>query len=158
MNTDQNKKLLIEQLKKTPIVEAACQKLDIGRSTYYYWQKEDKEFAKEAEKAMVEGQYLVNDLAESQLIAAVKERNIQAIMHWLRHHHPAYTDTIQIKHSIDEELSPEQEALVRKALILAAGVRSNINNFNQKDNGNECNPTGTGGIDDKGQENQSGDN
>jgi len=30
-----NKKALIEQLKKTPIVQICCEKVNIGRATYY---------------------------------------------------------------------------------------------------------------------------
>jgi len=42
------KKLLIEQLKKTPIVQMACEKTGVARSTYYRWKKQNKTFAKES--------------------------------------------------------------------------------------------------------------
>jgi hypothetical protein len=119
--TDQTKRLLLEQLSKTPIVEAACQKIGISRMTFYRWKNEDKEFAKQVEKSIFEGQHLVNDLAESQLIGAVKDRNLAAITYWLRHHHPDYASKLRIEHALDDEnLTPEQEAVVREALRLAA--------------------------------------
>ena len=94
---------------------------------------------------------LVNDLAESQLISALKDRNFQAITYWLKHHHPNYKTKIQIEGSLQmpqEELTPEQEELVKEALRLASlssaadteqgeendGAASIINNNNQVKN------------------------
>lgn len=119
--TEETKNLLLEQLRKTPIVEAACQKVGISRMTFYRWRQDDAEFKKKAEEAMNDGQLLVNDVAEGQLISAVRDRNLSAITYWLRHHHPSYANTLQVKHALqDEELTPEQEALVREALRLAS--------------------------------------
>ena len=119
--TDQNKAALIEQLKKTPIVQIACEKLGLSRWTFYRWKKEDAAFAKQVEEAMADGRLMVNDLAESQLIGAVKDRNFAAIMYWLKHHHPSYKTRVEIGGQIEviEELSPGQKELVRKALALA---------------------------------------
>lgn len=119
--TEQTKNMLLEQLRKTPIVEAACQKVGISRMTFYRWKQDDAEFKKKADEAMSDGQLLVNDVAEGQLISAVRDRNLSAITYWLRHHHPSYANTLQVKHALhDEELTPEQEALVREALRLAS--------------------------------------
>ncbi|MFA6270220.1 MAG: hypothetical protein WC657_03370 [Candidatus Paceibacterota bacterium] len=122
MKTNANKELLLEQLKKTPIVETACQKLGIGRSTYYFWRKEDKEFVDKADEALRDGSLLVNDLAESQLISAIKEGNMSGIMFWLRNNHATYKNRIDITAHLDKEdaLTPEQEATVREALRLAS--------------------------------------
>lgn len=157
--SDKNKELLLEQFKKTPIVESACQKLGIGRSTYYSWREGDSDFAKKADEALMGGKFLVNDLAESQLIAAVKDRNLNAITYWLRHHHPDYTNTLQLKHTIeDENLTPEQEELVRKALRLATAHNPNIINVENHDE-SEINPTtGISGDNDQGQESPNSDN
>lgn len=118
---DKTKELLIEQLRKTPIIETACQKIDISRMTFYRWKQEDEQFAKRADEALLDGRLLVNDLAESQLINAVKDRNFSAIAYWLRHHHPSYKTRIEIEGVVNtiHELSPEQEELMRKAFELA---------------------------------------
>ena len=154
MNLKKSKQLknqLLEQLKRTPIVEAACHKAGISRQTFYRWKAEDAEFAKEVEKAVADGQMLVNDLAESQLISALKDRNFQAITYWLKHHHPNYKTKIQIEGSLQmpqEELTDEQKELVKEALRLASlssaadteqgeesdGAASIINNNNQVKN------------------------
>ncbi len=126
MNLKKNEKLkslLLEQLRKTPIIEAACQKAGISRQTFYRWKTDDLEFAKEIEKATADGQMFVSDLAESQLISAVRDRNFQAIAYWLKHHHPNYKTKIQIEGSLQmpqEELTDEQREIVTEALRLAS--------------------------------------
>ncbi len=118
--SDQLKKLILEQLYKNPIIEVACQKIGISRMTFYRW-KENQDFSKAVDKAMIDGRLLVNDLAESQLIGAVKDRNFQAIAYWLKHHHPSYKTKIEIEGKINtiQEMTPEQKELVKKALAMA---------------------------------------
>jgi hypothetical protein len=120
---DKNQELLIEQLKKTPIVQVACEKVGVGRATYYRWRKENEEFTELADNAIAEGSLLVNDMAESQLMAAIREKNLTAIIFWLKHHHPNYATKVEVTarlKSDNEILTPEQEALVTKALKLAS--------------------------------------
>jgi hypothetical protein len=123
MKTEKEKQLLIEQLKKTPIIQIACEKARIARASFYRWKNEDKEFAKLAEEALLEGETFITEMSESQLISMIRNGNFQAVQLWLRHHHPSYTNKVEItgniKHS-DEELTPEQAALVKAALRLAS--------------------------------------
>jgi len=117
--SDETKRLFLEQLKKTPIVQIACEKLGISRASFYRWKVEDTTFAQAAEEAILEGCFLVNDLAESQLISAVKDRNFSAISFWLKHRHPAYKNTLAVEanaHHKDAPLTLEQEAIVESAL------------------------------------------
>lgn len=122
MNTVKNKQLLLERLKKTPIIQIACEKLGIGRATFYRWKQEDEEFARLADEAISEGNSLVSDMAESQLLAAIRDQNLTAIVFWLKHHHPTYSTKIEVTARLKSEneiLTPEQEALITKALRLA---------------------------------------
>lgn len=114
------KALLLENLKKVPIVHIACEKSSVGRATYYRWRAEDPIFNKAADDALTEGEALITDMSESQLISLIKERKFPAVHLWLRHHHPKYKDKIEvINRSIEsDKLSPEQEATVQKALKL----------------------------------------
>lgn len=118
---DRAKAELLEQLRKTPIVQIGCEKIGINRTTLYRWRADDKEFGKAVDEALLEGRLMVNDLAESQLIGAVKDRNITAILAWLKHNHPTYKTRIEIEGSLKviEELSPEQAEQIRRALTLA---------------------------------------
>lgn len=115
-----NKKLLLEQLRKIPVVEVACQKTGIGRATYYRWRTEDKQFGKESDLAIRAGRELGSDMAESQILKAIKEGNLTAAFFWLRNHSKDYANKLEISTSTEiEELTPEQQEIVRKALTLS---------------------------------------
>ena len=104
------------------MLQFACKKVDISRASYYRWRKNIK-FAKEADAAIAEGEALITDLSESQLISLIRDRNFQALHLWLRHHHPKYANKVEISGHLtnsDEELTPEQAALVKTALRLAS--------------------------------------
>lgn len=123
MKTQKEKESLIEQLKRAPIIQIACEKAGVGRATLYRWKNEDPVFAKAVETAINEGKYLINDVAESQLISLLRDKNMTAIMYWLRHHHPEYANRVEVTANlkqIDEKLTPEQEAVVQEALRLAS--------------------------------------
>lgn len=126
MNADQKrqqtKEALCDQLKKAPIVQLACEKIGLGRATYYRWRKEDKEFAHQADEAISEGVLLMNDMAESQLLSAIKAQNLTAIIFWLKNRHKSYnTQKFEVTTKLeDRELTEEQRQIVTKALSLGA--------------------------------------
>jgi len=122
MKRNKLKELIIKELKEMPIVQFACKKAGVSRASYYRWLKEDKEFAKEAESAIAEGEALITDMSESQLISLIRDRNFQALQLWLRHHHPKYGNKVELSGHIkysDEKLTPEQANVVKQALRLA---------------------------------------
>lgn len=114
-----DKELLISQLKKTPIIQIACEKTGICRATYYRWRKSDKKFSKKADEAILEGTLFINDMAESQLLSAIKDKNMTAIIFWLKHHHASYETRIELRQAfgaIDENLTPKQKEIIRQAM------------------------------------------
>ncbi len=121
-NQDADKKRLLLQLTKTPIVEAACKQIGLPRSTYYRWRKEDEAFLSKCDETIELSIGRINDLAESQLINAIKQQHMGAITFWLKHHHRSYRNRLEIDATISavqQELSPEQAELVARALKLA---------------------------------------
>ena len=66
-----NKTKLIEELRKTPVIEVVCQRTGVGRTTYYRWLKQDKKFAEAAFEALDHGISMVNDMADSQMIQTI---------------------------------------------------------------------------------------
>lgn len=117
-----NKELIIEGLKKTPIIQLVCEKVGIARSSFYRWRKEDKKFSEEVDKAIIEGSHMINDMAESQLLSAIKDRNMTGIIFWLKNHHRAYADKLRLSGKIkteNEKLNPEQVEILRRAIELA---------------------------------------
>lgn len=112
---------LIENLKQVPIVQVAANKSGIGRATYYRWREQDKEFARLADAALADGYSLINDMSESQIISAIKDGNLTAVMYWLNHRNNAYRNKVELTtESKDEEvpLTAEQQIFVKKALAL----------------------------------------
>lgn len=122
MKADKQKQLVIEQLRKTPIVQVVAEKVGIHRSTIYRWKASDAEFSEAVDEAMEQSISLVNDLAESQLISAIRDKNITAIIYWLKNHHKTYETRIKVTGSLNHSvnrLDDEQNELVMKALTKA---------------------------------------
>lgn len=123
MKRNKDKKLLLEQLSKTPIVEIACKQSGVSRATYYRLRNKSATFRNKADSAITEGIMLINDMSEAQVISLIKDKKWPAISFWLKHHHPLYGDKIEISGHItspDEKLTPKQAAIVKTALRMAS--------------------------------------
>lgn len=122
---EEDKKAVLEQLSKLPIIQIAVQKAGVSRATYYRWRGEDKQFAKDADEAIGEGVQMINDLSESQLITAIRNNNFSAVRFWLMNRHRAYTNKVEVTErgiSANQNLSDEQKKIVEEALRLASLV------------------------------------
>jgi len=120
---EEDKKAVLEQLSKLPIIQVACQKASVSRATYYRWRNEDKKFAADADIAIEEGVQMINDLSESQLITAIRNNNFSAVRFWLQNRHKAYATKIEVTErstSVNQELTDEQKKIVEQALRLAS--------------------------------------
>lgn len=118
MKKDKGKSAVLEQLLKTPIVEVACSKAGIGKTSFYEWKKVDPEFAAAVEEAMKQGVNFISDIAESQLISLIKRGNFSAVAYWLKHNrNERYGEKLQIGGSIGirEELTEEEFELIERA-------------------------------------------
>lgn len=114
---NEEKKLLLEHLEKTPIVQIACEKSGVGRSTYYRWLEQDKKFARSAKQALGKWVLIMNDLAESQLLKSVRDGNMTAIIFWLKSRHLSYWNKLEIVENTDkEELTKAQKEVIRRVL------------------------------------------
>ena len=116
-----NKEQVIEKLKQLPIVQVACEKSGISRATYYRWRNDDTKFTKLSDIALREGRLLINDIAESQLLTAIKDQNMTAIIFWLKYNHPAYTTRVEITQPAEDsnKLSFKEQLKITKALHLS---------------------------------------
>jgi len=115
-----DKKAIIEQLKKTPIIQVTCEKLGVSRATFYRWKKKDEKFAEEVDLALQEGSQLINDMAESQLITAIKNGNLTGIIFWLKNHHKNYSPKLEVTtKNPDIPLTDEQREIIRQSLNMA---------------------------------------
>jgi Helix-turn-helix of insertion element transposase len=113
-------KQFLEELKKVPIVQVACEKTGISRNTVYRWKLEDKDFSKAFDEALADGVAFVNDMGESQLLQLIKEKNFSAVRFWLNKRHPAYKDKVEVvnKHELPE-LTDTQKETIKQALELS---------------------------------------
>ncbi len=118
------KAAVIEHLKAMPILKIALDRAGISHATFYVWRENDPAFKTATDIAFAEGEALINDLSESQLIQLIKEKNFPAIHLWLRSHHKKYSTKVEVMATVKEtktvELSPEQKTLIEEALRLAA--------------------------------------
>ena len=116
------KKLFIEQIRKTPIMQAACEKVGVPRGTIYRWKNEDPEFAKALDEALLEGRSMVSDAAVSQLLTAIKAGDLGAIKYWLNHFDDNFKTKIQFSGTmrhIRDDLTDEEAEVINEALKLA---------------------------------------
>ena len=117
--TKRNKEKLVVELEKCPIVQVACQRLGIGRATYYKWRTEDVAFMRAADTAIRRGVTFINDLAESKVIKGIQDDNITFTIFWLKHRHAAYSEKMMHRHLHEiqsQEVDPEQVALIKRAM------------------------------------------
>lgn len=90
--TGKIKQDFLELLEKYPIIQVACEKAQISRQTYYRWIERDEKFSKMAEEKLRQWKSLVNDIAETGIITAVKNNDLRAIMYWLNNNHSSYSN------------------------------------------------------------------
>lgn len=136
MKKDRLQGLVLEQLRKIPIVHVVAEKVGVSRSTIYRWKDEDEQFRKDFETAQQDGEEFISDMAESQLINLMKDKHWPSIRFWLERRSEKFRNKIEVSGSLQmpqEELSPEQEATVREALRRA---RLTINQANSDDQQN----------------------
>lgn len=89
-NQPKVKQKLLSELERIPIIEIACKRTGVARSTFYRWVEGDDGFRDEVQQALEKGVDVINDMAESKLINGIKEDRWPAIFFWLRHNHPKY--------------------------------------------------------------------
>lgn len=120
---DKLKEAFLEQLKRTPTIETACQKVTVARSTVYRWIRENKKFEKQVDDSLNEGRTFMSDIAENQLFSLIGEKKIEAIRLYLSTHNPRYGNKLELSGMVStktEPLTKEQRKLIREALKLSS--------------------------------------
>lgn len=138
---DAQKKLVLQHIEKTPIVEVVCQKVGIGRTTLYRWLHEDKSFAKEYGEAFGTGVDLISDLAESKLIGKIHEGETTAIKLWLGTHRKSFISKLEVSAHEKDELNDEDKETLEKNFALigltATPAQTNPKPYGQPNIGSE---------------------
>ncbi len=118
MKKNKVKDSFLVELRKIPIIQVAAEKTGISRNSVYRWRNEDAEFKKAMDAALAEGEVLINEMTESQLLVLIKEKNWQAISFWLKHRNPKFRERVEVDAQVrhEENLTPEEEVLLEEAL------------------------------------------
>ena len=107
---------VLKELENNPLVERACKKIGIARSTYSRWCNADIVFKHSAEQAQDKGREKLTDFVESKLLENISNNQYASIAYWLSHNttryrpYPknVYTDEIKrlrLSHRAYEELA-----------------------------------------------------
>jgi len=79
--TAQHKKAILEALEQSlGVVTSACKKVGVGRTTFYGWLADDKEFAEQVKDI----ENVALDFAESQLHKQIKDGNPSSTIFYLK--------------------------------------------------------------------------
>ncbi len=81
---------ILKELENNPLVERACKKIGIARSTYYRWCKADIVFKHSAEQAQDKGREKITDFVESKLLENISNNQFASIAYWLSHNTARY--------------------------------------------------------------------
>ena len=120
MTKAQRKEKVIEAFHKSFCnVYIACQNANVGRTTFYQWKKDDKDFAQTLEDT----EEMNLDIAESKLFEQVKQGNTTAIIFFLKTkaQHRGYIETQQYR--VSKQIMTEEQALAE--LEIARSARLN---------------------------------
>jgi predicted site-specific integrase-resolvase len=126
--TNKRKKaILLEALAEAPLTEMACKRAGISRATYYRWYKEDKEFARAAQEAILLGDDRINNLAESKLVGLINKEDLRAIQFWLRNRSGRF--------KFPKIVTAEQEVVIQEPRVITVfPMRIDEKTKNEEDN------------------------
>ncbi|MDB5189939.1 MAG: seg [Parcubacteria group bacterium] len=141
---DSDKLRIILELKSNPIVLSACKKIGLSTSTFYRWQNEDGRFNKEVKRAIARGREQLCDIAENNVVKAVRQGDMRASTFWLKHFRTPYKkedgsaseinypnrDTTRHKGRTDV-LTPTNHDRGNEKLMGASKMKSLINKLNK---------------------------
>jgi predicted DNA-binding transcriptional regulator AlpA len=90
LNRNKVENALIIELEKNYLLQRACKKLGLTRSTVYRWMKDDEAFAMRVRAAQSVGRRNISDFVESKLLKNIEDRNQRAIEYWLKSNNDHY--------------------------------------------------------------------
>lgn len=83
-------KELVKELEKNYLLQHACNKLGLTRSTIYRWMRENEEFAISLRASQAVGRRYMSDYVESKLFKNIEDQDQRAIEFWLKNNNERY--------------------------------------------------------------------
>jgi hypothetical protein len=108
---------LIEEIERTPVIQVACDKVGVSRNTFYRWMKEDQSFLERVSEAKSLGEGLVNDVAISNVLEGIKNKDSMYTKYWLNRKHPDFRKPYVKKTDIHDILSVYIEKRIKESHI-----------------------------------------
>jgi hypothetical protein len=124
------KQAVLEQLRRMPIVSAACKRAGMSRANFYRLRNSDNKFRSDIELAITEGVETICEMGEYQIVSLIKNGNFAAAKFWLQSHHSKYSRKFEILGKVDlvsEELTEEEKQIIEEALRIALPQNQEIN-------------------------------
>lgn len=81
---------ILRELENNPLVERACKKVGIARSTYYRWCEADSGFDARSKLNQEKGRAKLTDFVESKLLENIGNNQYASIAYWLSHNTERY--------------------------------------------------------------------
>lgn len=94
---------ILEELERTPIIQVVCEKFGISRQTFYRWMHESETNFNDVNKALGFGVGFVNDVAESNVLTGIKNKDVGYTKYWLSHRHEAYKKPFRHRDASNDE-------------------------------------------------------
>ncbi len=109
--SERNKAKILTLLAENPLVEQACRKAGVARSTFYRWSQSDRKFHYQSEAARLRGREKLNDFAESKLLENIKDSQQRAIEYWLDNNSKHYQSSRRMhRREYTEQLKQDELA------------------------------------------------
>ena len=125
------KEAFLDQLKRTPTIETACQKVGVSRATVYRWIKESKKFEQQVDESLIEGRTFMSDIAENQLFSLIGDKKIEAIRLYLSTHNARYGNKLELSGNLSTKNKPIPKE-DRKDIFRALKM-SSLKNYEKKE-------------------------
>lgn len=117
-----NKQEILSQLKKNPVIQSACHRAGVDKSTIYRWMKQDIAFAEILKETQKEGHEFICDMAESQLIKKIGDGDRTSCIFYLKtHRKKEFSEQVNYEHRIENrsELGVEDRKAMHAGVIKA---------------------------------------
>lgn len=106
---------LVKELEKNYLLQRACNKSGLTRSTVYRWMRADESFANKIRVAQTIGRRYMSDFVESKLLKNIENGDQRAIEFWLKnnneHYHSTEKATQRKIDQLTEDLQQSRAAL-----------------------------------------------
>ena len=120
------KQKFLEELRKVPIIEKACDKVGISRMTYYRWSGSNPSFKKEVGLAMSMGVDRIDDVSNAKLLQLINEGDFRSIAYWYEKRSKGILNVADRLQGINSGISMDEAIIIAEKNILEKMLSGDI--------------------------------